>query len=161
MKYIDRSGVITIGFTAEPDPEALILASISCQSSSVLLKGALEMLVALVLISSGCSSEHPVKPTPIQYGVYVGADERGTVYVADIESLAVVDSIRGMGHAFGIAPSVDGNHLFISGNHPALGRSLMKYSLESRQIVISIPATYWLASPLLVLGGTGILRVQA
>lgn len=91
-------------------------------------------------------------PKPVKYNVYVGCDERGVIYVLDTDSLAVTDSLIGIGPTYGMEVSPDGRWLYVQCQNEEgwIGRFL-KIDLRSKQEVARVEEG--LGYPLLLKNG--------
>jgi len=108
-------------------------------------------LAATILMFLGsCASERSTQPVPVKYAIYAAADRFGTIYIADTDSLSVVDSIPDIGNGKFLTASSDGRHVYIARNHSQFGQALLRYSTVTKSVDASIPITQ--------LWGIGLLR---
>lgn len=98
------------------------------------------VLLGVCAIAGGCVAERSVDPKPVNYVMYLSAEANGNIYAVELDSLRIVDSIVGIGTARFMAVSPDGSTLYTSGDHPQLGRSLLKISTSTGAILGNLPS---------------------
>lgn len=98
------------------------------------------LTVAAALLFTTCASERSTTPKDVSHVLYLGADEPGTIYTVDTDSFAVIDSLPGIGTTQFMVSSSDGKYLFVSCDHPTLGRSVLKISVATKSIMAHQPS---------------------
>jgi hypothetical protein len=117
------------------------------------------VLVIHAIVFASCS-RHSVSHHEVNYGVFAACDQTGTIYIADTDSLRVVDSIPNVGHNLRLALTPDESFLFISGDFTQFGRAIAKYSLSQKGFVASLTVAYY-DTPVFVLKGAAFLTGPA
>ncbi|HEX9751774.1 MAG TPA: hypothetical protein VGB22_10895 [candidate division Zixibacteria bacterium] len=80
--------------------------------TSAVIRQAIAALAAVALWT-GCTTERALTPHIAGYNLYVSAGPEGTIYVIDVASRALIDSIPGLGLVSHMTASADGRWLFV------------------------------------------------